>query len=349
MKEFNHLKILNHLDRIEALDEGKKPFPVSCEIDPSNLCNHKCVWCYFAKSRKSIQENIPKKILFNVIKELAEGGTKSITFTGGGEPLANPSTIDAIKLTKGSGIQCGLVTNGGLLSENINKIIIQNCSFVRISLDAGTFETHRQLHKPKNEKNDNFNNIMKNIENLVIERERKHKNITIGVGFLVHKTNYMEIQALAEILKNVNVDYLQIRPINIPGNLDYTKVWNDAQPIIERTMKLSNEKFRIFPVQRRYYEILCDIRNYTKCMIHNLLTVIGADSKVYLCSLFRGIEKYSFGSLKEKSFKEIWNGERRKNIVETLNINKCPNCRYNGYNEILEYLSSKNKIHANFL
>lgn len=348
LKQFNQLKILNHWDTISKFLNGKNPFPVSCEIDTANICNHRCVWCYFAESR-SDKAVMPEKILFKLIEDLAKGETKSITFTGGGEPLINPATIYAIEKAVSLKIKTGLVTNGALLNEKKCKIIIKNCEFVRFSLDAGSLKTHILLHNPSNPKFDNFERIIDNLKRLVEIRKNLKRNVTIGIGFLVHEKNYKEIKATAELVKEIGVDYFQVRPLFIPGELSYTKTWLKAKKIVNDALKLSDTKFYVFPIARRFEEIINNKKNYSICLIHNLLAIAGADSNIYMCSLFRGDKNFSFGSLKEQNFKEIWNSERRREVIKSLKINNCPSCRYNTYNEILEYLFDKKRPHGEFL
>src|SRR5688500_6963417 len=42
---FNPHKILNHFDRISAFVRGELVYPITVEIDPTNVCNHRCKWC----------------------------------------------------------------------------------------------------------------------------------------------------------------------------------------------------------------------------------------------------------------------------------------------------------------
>jgi radical SAM protein with 4Fe4S-binding SPASM domain len=349
LQQFNSYKILTHLGTIRKFSRGNNPFPVSCEIDPSNLCNHDCLWCYFVDSRKGTRTNLKKETLFSLIDDLAKGGTKSVTLTGGGEPLVNPATMEAIARTHAKGMRVGLVTNGGLLDEGKNKVIVSCCDFVRISLDAVDRKSHSKLHKPHNPTADNFEMVLKNLSSLVALRRKLRKKITIGIGFLVHSDNYRKLSSLASWLKKAGADYLQIRPIFIPGNEAITRVWVTAYKEIRKAIALTDRSFYVFPIKQRYEEIMSRHKNYSCCNIHNLLSVVGADANVYMCSLFRGDGRFSFGSLYENSFAEIWSGKRRKEVLRSFDIRKCPACRYNTYNEILQYVLNPKKPHAEFL
>lgn len=349
LKQFNPMKILNHLDLAKAIVEGKTPYPISFEIDPSNLCNHKCIWCMYDDFMKDEGNIIPKKIFYSIINEIINLGAKSITFTGGGEPLTNPETIEAIPYIKQKGVSVALVTNGGFLDRGKCRIIVENCSYVRISIDAGCERTHSSLHKPKNVNCDNFSEIIGNIALIVEWKKKLNKDITIGVGFLVHPKNTQEIFALVSKMKEIGINYVQIRPVCNLTSEDRTLIVAESRKQIEHSLKLISEDFHVFPILHRFDEILSTQRPYDTCYGHSLVGIICADCNVYLCCQLKGNKRYILGNLHESSFEEIWNSQKRMNIIHNLDINKCPPCRYNKYNEILDYLADKNRLHSEFL
>ena len=349
LKQFNTMKVLHHWDTLNGILKGWNPTPISCEIDPSNLCNHDCVWCMYHDFKLQKNLMIPKKIMFKLIRELGKGRVKSVTFTGGGEPLTNPATIEGLYRVRKAGMEVGLVTNGGLMTRDVCKAVIDTCKFVRISLDAATQKTHNMLHKPKSPSKDNFNKILKNISTLVALRKKAKKDLTIGIAFLVHPLNYSEIYDAAKLAKKLGVDYIQIRPVFIPGKKPLEKMWPAVQELMEKAVELTDEKFHVFPILHRFDEVSKLDRTYTKCMGHALLGVVGADCHLYLCCQLRGNSRFSFGNLKKNSFFEIWNGKKRQEVMKRIDLNKCPPCRYNKYNELLDYLSDETKPHKNFL
>ena len=55
---------------------------------------------------------------------------------------------------------------------------------------------------------------------------------------------------------------------------------------------------------------------------------LGADGHVYVCPQLRGYKEYSYGSLYEKSFKEIWDdiGIRKSRMNKIENVDCFSNC-----------------------
>jgi sulfatase maturation enzyme AslB (radical SAM superfamily) len=343
------MKVLHHWETLNAILGGKIPPPVSCEIDPSNLCNHDCVWCMYHDFK--IEKNImmPAKIMFNLIRELSRGGVKSITFTGGGEPLTNPATVEGLYRVKSAKMEVGLVTNGGLLTPDVSEAIVKTCTFLRVSLDAATRSTHDALHKPINSSKDNFDKILDNIRSLVDLKKKSNKKLLVGIAFLVHPNNYLEIYDASNLAKQVGADYIQIRPVFTAGKKPLGKLWLDIQELMERSLGLIDGGFHVFPILHRFEEVSRIERAYTRCLGHALLGVVGADCNVYLCCQLRGNPRFSFGNLKEKSFFKIWRGKERQEVIKRIDLDRCPPCRYNKYNELLDYLSDRTQPHKNFL
>ncbi len=109
---FTPFKILRHSDRIEKMLAGEVVYPVSVEIDLANICSHSCPWCSYNGFRQENWVAFPDARIFTLIDELAECGVKSITFTGGGEPLVHRLAAEIFTHAYRKGLQFGLVTNG---------------------------------------------------------------------------------------------------------------------------------------------------------------------------------------------------------------------------------------------
>lgn len=349
LKQFNPMKILNHWFTLKGILKNWNPPPISVEIDPSNVCNHDCVWCMFEEFKKKKPAMLPTKTMLALITELAEGGVKSVTFTGGGEPLMNPGTLDALNEAYKNGLEVGLVTNGGYLTPYVAKIAVRTCSFVRISLDAATETTHYTTHRPKNPGRDDFTTIVKNIKTLVAMRNDAKSNLTIGIAFLVHPHNYFEISSATHLAKVLGTDYIQIRPVYIAGFKPALEMRDLIEREIKRAVAMADKNFAVFPILHRFDEMSEIDRTFTRCLAHSLLGVVGADSNLYLCCQLRGDPRFSFGSLERDSFFDIWRSKQRQQVIKCINLEKCPPCRYIKYNEILDYLSDKERAHKNFL
>src|SRR5690606_19750775 len=91
---FTPLKLLRHADKVEAMLRGSVVYPISVEIDLSNVCNHNCPWCSFSGFRQENWQHFDGSRVLSLLGELADVGVKSITFTGGGEPLVHSQAAE---------------------------------------------------------------------------------------------------------------------------------------------------------------------------------------------------------------------------------------------------------------
>ncbi len=347
LKQFNPLKILNHWDVINKIIEGENTPPITGEIDLTNACNHRCAWCTYGDLRTK-GETIPIESIKTTIKDLAEMGTKAITFTGGGEPLVHKHFAEIIRFTHEQGLEIGLISNGGKLNEELCKVIVENCSWIRLSLDAGTNELHQKLHNPVHPGEDNLDNIFKNLELLAKIKKEKETNIEIGAAYLVAPENFQEIALCTERSKKAGAQYIQIRPAYNYKDFDKKCIDGINENIVE-ARKFASDEFMVIPLLYRFDKIERYGRSYHQCLAHRVNAIIGADAKMYLCCQLKLNPKFAIGDLNEKSVKEIWNSEERKKICDKIDVSNCPPCKYDKYNEILDYLNDKERRHKNFL
>ena len=120
---FDQKRILMHFHQLE---DAKAP--VSVSIDPTNLCNHDCNFCYYAGYKKKVPESMSATVLVDVVRQCITMGVKSILFTGGGEPFMNKHLPDIIK-SYGNKIDMAVTTNGALITPEIAAKILPNLKY----------------------------------------------------------------------------------------------------------------------------------------------------------------------------------------------------------------------------
>lgn len=113
------LKLWHHQESMEALRNGKG-MPISCWIAPTDVCNAKCSFC-------SVGERVGDVLKFSQITgfldQLVPLGLKSVTFSGGGNPLiykckeTGKGLEDCIRYAHGKGLEVALITNGMPMKE----------------------------------------------------------------------------------------------------------------------------------------------------------------------------------------------------------------------------------------
>lgn len=349
---FNPNKLFYHLERVDSYMRGENIYPVTVEIDPSNICNLNCKWCSFGKYRGESRHIMSKEILMKLISDLADLGVKSIIYTGGGDPLIHPNIVEAIELAYSKGLDIGMATNGILLDEKIAEVIARTHKYCRISLDAGAEKTYIKI---KQAKEGDFEKVIGALELLVKAKKKLKTRIDIGASFLICPENYREIAIAARKVKETGADFIQIKPVVVPlGGEQYPpSLFNNAKKYMGEAKRLENKKFKVFLIDYKFADITDKKGNYGRsyktCWAHPFLSSVGADCNVWLCCHFRGIKEFSFGNLKKNSFKEIWNSQRRKNVINKINLKMCqPLCKGHTYNQILDFVKHPHP-HKNIL
>ena len=330
-----HKKIFHHPKKLGEFLKTGSTTPITWELDPTNNCNHDCIGCY-AKGAGGRTNNEFLRIeeAKSYIDQIYDLKANAITLTGGGDPMMNRATPQIIEYIKSKGMEVGLITNGSFFNKKNSPVILENCTWVRISLDSGSPEVFELIRRrPKKE----FFDILDKMALLVDHRDLNNNDCTIGVGFLTSKQTIPDMVSFTKFCEERGVDYVEFRPFH--G--DYV-----IPDCIEECLKVATDKFKVYYSEHKYdgeYK-----KKYCKCHAQNFSGVINVH-KVYVCCHFRGVEKYELGDLRENTLEEIWNSSERKKIVNNINFKDCiALCKLDLVNRSLWELRGEPE-HVNFI
>ena len=290
----------------------------------------------------------PAARAYTLLGEFKDLGVQSVTFTGGGEPLIHPYAAKIFATASELGLQWGLVTNGVLLKGKVADECAAHATFVRISLDAGSAATHQVTHGIRVPQ---FDDILRNLRAL----RRLSSTLTIGASFCVQPANAAEVYEAAALVKLHGGNYLEVRP-TFPTDwrgdgwsaaLSAEQLATAIQQMAEARAALQDERFQVIGMVDRFDALAAPKKDYSACRIGPLTTVVGADGRCWYCCVQRGQPGFDYGNVLEKSFAEVWQGHPavQRNIV----LEKCPRCRYDGLNQVLEQAFVKDGMHAAFV
>jgi len=277
---------------------------------------------------------------FGVLSQLKGSGIKDVSIAGG-EPFIRRDLMDIINYANNIGLQVGIITNGYLLDKKIiAEAVKAGVKSFSISMDAV---------------GDNFDNIrgrkgayQKVLESCRILSEHKNDGIYVDLYYTLMKTtidSYKEVFAIAE---NFNFPFV----VNL---FDYTpyffKDLNKTKEFywLDKEARPRLKEFQRFVVKKKQnnaisvYHTYSEINYFEKYFRDPLqksipCTVsqkrIGIDSQG---NVFGGCWSMgSFGSLKEKSLKNILNSDKYKKTHKKMFLKICPGCSC-GYSANLRY------------
>lgn len=333
--EYDKLKLLCHREKVQSIMEvasGIKVYdnlpPISVEIHLTDNCNLACPWC----TDKSLLGNgakLSKETAFSLLREFGQMGT-GVTLEGGGEPTLHPDFKEIVRFGYDNDVDLGLITNGTVdLSDVINMF-----KWVRVSLDASTKEEYI-VEKGK----DFFERVL---DNLSKYREiRNNKTCYLGIGYVITKRNFSEIEKIVDYLNEFGVDYVYLRPVEEAP--DITPSREELYDLRKTLLKVTDNKrikFKLVINDRLIYD-----NNCLPCVAHSLTSIIHANGDVVCCEKRRH-DIITLGNVNKSSFKDIWKSEERINathkFIDTASQKGCMVCRITSFNTLLNNLKNLN-------
>ncbi len=330
--------VLRQVDSNFVVVEDEVVYNLTCHPDNAYYANgivvHNCISSYIhlpeSKDLETYNKDIlPKVILDHVIEDLYRLGVKAINWTGGGEPTVNPNLAEAIELAFDMDIKQGMFTNGTLLHKNnLIEAVVCNLDWIRVSVDAGKPETYNSVRRTR--EGHGWDRMVANLADLLSSKKLFGSDIDIGVGFVITPTTANEIVDFAKFFTRLDLTYCQFKPeiVNrereggIQRDLDF---WNnEVSPRLKEAEQILGDKFQIngYKLDDLVKDPTLYGRTYKKCLGSQISPCVGADGNVYVCTNHRGYKQYSYGSLYEKSFLEIWRDIATRQRIMDLIENK---------------------------
>ena len=348
-------------NRFESFLDNKnglsKPWVV--ELDPTTACNLACHGCISASLLN--QGGFKRDRIKEMAKEFAEIGVKAVVLIGGGEPMAHPEFGTLVDYFYENDIHVGVTSNGTLIHKYLDSLA-HRTKWVRISVDAGCEEVFQQ-YRPHASGKSQFNKVIDGMRELSKSRSTK-----LGFSFLVLEkvgsdrtrneegknyveTNATDIYKAAQLAKDIGCDYFEVKP-----SFDPFHFLNDTSNIMAEIIKdelrksshLIDDKFKIispYTLDRTLEGEKLQEKKYSRCLTAEMRTVV-SPSGVYVCPYHRGNKNLQIGDANTESFREIWEGKTRKEIMEKLDPRKhCQfHCIRHNTNILLEKIASGENI-----
>jgi len=341
---YSPFKAAHHLDKIVALRNGELVYPTQIQIDLTNRCNHICSYCFskFTINNGCGVAEIEKDVVLKLLDDAMRLDIKSFHYTGGGEPFLYKDIYEVLEKTICNGLEYGMVTNGTLIDFQ-HTDTLKEMSWIRISIDASDADMYKKLRGV-----DEFNKLI----GIVKEFKSKCRNTVLGLSFVINPDNYVQIAKFAKLAKSLGVDNVRYSIAWFP-NCESRYITNSIAILMDDAMKFQSKNFKIFNLTRgRLRNLSYEGKGYTACGYQHFTTVIGADGIVYPCCTMKYIKESGFGSIKDKSFEEVWKGEVRKRWLKRNHLKDvCSKhiCWMEEKNKFIGYLTTKNPKHMNFV
>ncbi len=356
----NYTGILKSLDQLNAsipraTMRGRAFMPIGAHFGITQNCNMRCTYCFEDeylehKRKESIQD---EEMSLEKVKSLIdEFGRRSVITFSGGEPFLLPHMMDYIRHAARRHYTT-VISNGSLLREDSIKELVRLAPHT--ALQPGLILTGFSVHSLKDDydpitKTKGFyTKVARNIRMLAEEKERQGKAYPkINIRKLVVPETAEHIAPLYDLAKEVNATAVNL--------IEHNTIWNHSliehadepdpmasgepvgkidRPVLAEQLdyvtansKKDNIYVRYTPaVPRSEFE-----KHYTESAWTNMgdygcnapwsRAAISIYGDVFICPYI------NVGNVKDKSFREVWNGEKARTFRLQLKEKKVfPMCR----------------------
>ena len=343
-------KIHHHMEALARWKRGEKIYPLLVEISPTNGCNHACLFCaYDYIHRDNTFLNADR--LIEIYAELRALGTKSLFYSGEGEPLLHKRIGDIMKAAAELGFDQALNTNATALKGKLMERILPHMTFVRVSLNGVTAADYGRVHVVPET---HFEMVMTNIKAAVDLKYRLGLQTTIGVQCVYLNQPIEDLVDQARRVRDLGVDYYSVKQFNPhpenPFALDLpTPPAADFAPVLE----VATEDFHVHG-RLGLMDPASAKRPYKQCLSLPFFAEIVANGEVYTCGPHLGEKDFCYGNIHDMDFTTLWSDANRDKVeayirrIDDLDHVCMPNCRLDGINRALWDLQNP-PDHVNFI
>jgi radical SAM protein with 4Fe4S-binding SPASM domain len=154
-------------------------FPPYLQIEPTSICNYRCVFCYQTDNkfnkRSGGHMGHMKLETFKLLIDQAEGNIEFISLASRGEPLLCPDFKEMLSYTRDKFYNLKINTNASLLDEKMSHAILESgVKTLVFSADAVDSTLYKKLRV-----NGKLENIYKKIEKFQKIRTKKYSKSKI--------------------------------------------------------------------------------------------------------------------------------------------------------------------------
>lgn len=286
--------------------------PLCISIEPTNLCNFKCVMCFhgnneYAEEAKPLR-NMNMECFYKILNDIKNWNGKEkiklIKLYSLGEPLLHPNICEMVKAIKEADI-CEMIeitTNASLLSEKISKKLVEyGLDVLRISVYGADDEHMTEITKSSFKPAD----IIQKVDFLKKYRNEIGSNKPVIIAKMLNTysdENDKFISLYSDVADEIGID----EPFHLPNceNDIFENLYHEqAEQAFEKSM--STNIYRSKKACRYPFTHLT-IRNDGTCIV--------------CCADW--LKELRFGNVMEHSLQELWESKSLYNIRSKMLKNK---------------------------
>ncbi len=321
------------IERLINWANGKKEFPYTLDINPTDRCNFKCLHCWQRCFEKiDSKYELSEKELTKVVKEAIKMNVKEFEITGGGEPLMRKNVVLKImKIIKKEERFGNITTNGSLFSiEDVREIVKMKWDRITFSLDGPDKESNDAVRGKGT-----FELVVNSIKLFnKVKKQAKSKLPILKFNVVITNKNYNKVDKMIELAKVLKVSIVHFDPLTIHSKMgEKFKLKKKQEKVFEKKAKIAErlaKKYKIWSdigfLNTSFLEKKNEMEEILRkegksndfasliCYEPWWHLVIKTDGSAQPCCLYDEKEE----NVKNKNLKKIWFGEYFENIRKEM-------------------------------
>ncbi len=306
--------------------------PHDCYIILTARCNQRCLHCYGDYGMSVPSNELTGKEWDSVFEDLVKNNVFYVNISGG-EPTVHPDFLEILKSLQRHELHF-IITTNGLFNEKILNGLIEVKDLligIKISLDGPDYISNGYIRRNvrKEISESDFNRTIKNLRML------KEKDIPFTIATCIHKGNVDRMDDLLSLVLKLKPISWFISTISTSGrSFDNLNIFaSDSEVEKEKWDRIknicnSNDIFVNYIDMPFATATKTEEKFYYQCPAARSFCEINSDGLVSPCPLARvniPSEFLKFENIRDKSIKDIWNGNAFRKFLE-LSQGGCEGC-----------------------
>ena len=297
-------------------------YPPFLEIEPTTVCNLKCIMC-----EHTYWNEPPKNISFDEFRGIVDQfpHLKWMGLTGIGSSFLNKDFLKMVRYLKSKSVIVELIdTFNHIDGQIVEELVGMGVNIYFISMSGATKETYEKVCVGAN-----FDKVMENLKYLVrLKKERKTELPILNFHYIISRTNMHEMITFVELIHSLDCDAYEV--LFTPLLHAFDEVKDEAVEISDEAIQAVGQRAKELGVRLAYSPTVPKNKPPISDCVQWLMPFIFSTGHVIVCCTGNEANRRDFqketsmGNVFEQGFKEIWYGDNYRKFREMIRKGEVP-------------------------
>lgn len=289
--------------------------PVNITWEISLKCNLRCVHC-LSDSGDALQDELTREESLNLIDQLTALKVFQVNI-GGGEPFMRKDFLDLLSYSHEKGLVTCVSTNGMMVDRSLAKrLSTLKLLYLQVSLDGASSEVNDPIRG-----RGTFDRILYGMECLVSE------GVPFSINAVLTRTNFSQLETLRKIASEYHAE-LRVSRFRPSGRGKTSKAY--LGPTKDQLETFSNwlNEHDLVRTGDSFFCLTSENRRrkgLDMCGASKMTCCISPRGQVYPCAFLQE-EPFLVGSVRDSTFKDLWDSSPIFHRFRSLNVKSCMDC-----------------------